>query len=235
MQIAARERTRMGVQSTILGAAALGIRNVLCLTGDHPRLGPSPHGRMDIWDIDSIQMIWMFRRMRDEGHFLDQRELKSAPPLFIGAAGSPYASTDRFQALREAKKVNAGAQFFQTNLVYDVEGFERWLEALDHQGVLGRVFILAGITPVRSAKAARIMSEVPGIVMPPALIERLEKSKDAKEEGVQIALEIVERVRRLPGINGIHFMAVGWESIVPRLVQESGLRPAKSAPALVPA
>lgn len=235
MQIAARERTRMGVQSTILGAAALGIRNVLCLTGDHPRLGPSPHGRMDIWDIDSIQMIWMFRRMRDEGHFLDQRELKSTPPLFIGAAGSPYASTNRFQALREAKKVNAGAQFFQTNLVYDVEGFERWLEALDRRGVLGRVFILAGITPIRSAKAARLISEVPGIVMPPALVERLERASDAKEEGVQIALEIVERVRRLPGVNGIHFMAVGWESIVPRLVHEAGLRPAKPAPALVPA
>jgi 5,10-methylenetetrahydrofolate reductase len=233
MQIAARERTRMGVQSTILGAAALGIRNVLCLTGDHPRLGPSPHGRMDIWDIDSIQMIWMFRRMRDEGHFLDQRELKSAPPLFIGAAGSPYAAADRFQALREAKKVNAGAQFFQTNLVYDVDGFERWLAALDKQGVLGRVHILAGVTPVRSAKAARIMSSVPGIVMPAALIERLESAKDPKEEGVQIALEIVERVRGLPGVNGIHFMAVGWESIVPRLVREAGLRPAKAAEDLV--
>jgi methylenetetrahydrofolate reductase (NADPH) len=226
MQIAARERTRMGVQSTILGAAALGIRNVLCLSGDHPRLGPSPHGRMDIWDIDSIQMIWILRRMRDEGHFLDARELKGAPPLFIGAAGSPYAANERFQAMREEKKVNAGAQFFQTNLIYDVDGFERWLEALDKRGVLGRVAILAGITPIRSAKAARIMNEVPGVKVPAALIERLEAAKDAKEEGVQISLEITDRVRRLKGISGIHFMAVGWESIVPRLVKESGLRPA---------
>jgi len=235
MQIAARERTRMGVQSTILGAAALGIRNVLCLTGDHPRLGPSPHGRMDIWDIDSIQMIWMFRRMRDDGHFLDQRDLKTAPALFIGAASSPFAANDRFQALREAKKVNAGAQFFQSNLIYDVDGFERYLEALDKRGVLGRVYLLAGITPIRSGKAARLMSEVPGVKVPPAIVERMDAAKDPKEEGVQIALEVVDRVRRLPGVSGIHFMAVGWESIVPRLVKEAGLRPAKPLGELVTA
>jgi methylenetetrahydrofolate reductase (NADPH) len=226
MQIAARENTRMSLQSGILGAAALGVRNVLCLSGDHPRLGPGPQGRMDIWDIDSVQMIWLFRRMRDDGRLLDGRELKAAPPLFIGAAGSPFAANPRIQALREHKKINAGAQFFQTNLIFDVEGFERYLAALDDQRLLGRVHLLAGITPVRSARAARIMSEVPGVYVPPAMIERLEQSKDAKEEGVQIALETVERVRRLPGVRGIHFMAVGWESIVPRLVTEAALRPA---------
>jgi methylenetetrahydrofolate reductase (NADPH) len=229
MQIAARDRTRMGVQAEILGASAMGVRNVLCLTGDHSRLGPSPHGRMDIWDIDSIQMIWILRRMRDEGHFLDARELKSAPSLFIGAAGSPFASNERFQALREEKKVNAGAQFFQTNLVYDVEGFERYLAALDKRGLLGRVHVLAGVTPVRSAKAARVMNTVPGVKIPPPLIDRLEQAKDPKEEGVQITLEIVDRVKRLPGVHGIHFMAVGWESIVPRLVTETGLRPTRAA------
>ncbi len=222
MQIAARDRTRMGVQAEVLGASALGIRNVLCLTGDHARLGPSPHGRMDIWDIDSIQMIWILRRMRDERHFLDARELKCGPELFIGAAGSPYAAADRFQAMREQKKVNAGAQFLQTNLVYDVDGFERWLAALDRRGVLGKVFILAGVTPIRSARAAHIMNEVPGVRIPPALVERMEKARDPKEEGVQITLEIVDRVRRLPGVNGLHFMAVGWESIVPRLVKKTG-------------
>lgn len=224
MQIAARERTRMGLQSTILGAAALGIRNVLCLTGDHPRLGPAPHGRMDIWDIDSIQMLWILRRMRDECHFLDTRELKCAPPLFLGAAGSPYAANERFQALREEKKVNAGAQFFQTNLVYDIAGFERYLAALNQRGVLGQVFVLAGVAPVRSAKAARMMNEVPGVKIPQPLVDRLEQAKDPKEEGVQIALEIIDCVRHLPGVHGIHIMAVGWESIVPRLVKEAGLR-----------
>ena len=224
MQIAARDRTRMGLQAEILGASALGIRNVLCLTGDHSRLGPSPHGRMDIWDIDSIQMIWILRQMRDERHFLDGREIKHPPSLFIGAAGSPYAANERFQALREQKKVNAGAQFFQTNLIYDVAGFERYLEALDKRGVLGRVYLLAGVTPVRSAKAAHIMNDVPGVKIPAPLIERLEKSADAKEEGVQITLEIVDRIKHLSGVSGIHFMAVGWESIVPRLVKEGGLR-----------
>ncbi len=241
MQMAARERTRMGAQSTILGATALGIRNVLCLTGDHPRTGPAPHGRMDIWDLDSIQLLWLFRRMRDEGHFLDARELKSAPPLFLGAAGSPYAANTRIQAMREEKKVNAGAQFFQTNLVYDVEGFERWLAALDKRGVLNRVHVLAGVTPIRSAKAARIMAEVPGVKVPPALIERMDKAADAKEEGVQIILEIMDKVKRLPGVHGLHIMAVGWESIVPRLVKEAGLRapgtaaPGTAAPAPAPA
>ncbi|MCE1253348.1 MAG: methylenetetrahydrofolate reductase C-terminal domain-containing protein [Anaerolineae bacterium] len=224
MQIAARDRTRMGVQAEVLGASALGIRNILCLTGDHPRLGPPPHGRMDVWDIDSIQMVWILRRMRDDCHFLDERELKCGPSLFIGAAGSPYASTDRFQALREEKKVNAGAQFLQTNLVYDLDRFEAYLAELDKRGVLARTSVMAGITPVRSVKAAHAMNEVPGVTIPPALIKRLENASDPKEEGLQITLEIIERVKRLPGVKGIHFMAVGWESIVPRLVTEAGLQ-----------
>lgn len=224
MQIAARERTRMGLQSTVLGATALGIRNVLCLTGDHPRLGPSPHGRMDIWDIDSIQMLWILRRMRDEGHFLDGREIKTPPPLFLGAAGSPFSSNERFQAMREEKKVNAGAQFFQTNLIYDVERFERYLENLDRLGVLARVHVLAGLMPMRSFKAAQMIAQVPGVTMPAALLSRMEQASDPKEEGVQITLELIERLKRLPGVHGLHIMAVGWESIVPRLIKESGVR-----------
>jgi 5-methyltetrahydrofolate--homocysteine methyltransferase len=224
MQVAARDRTRMGLQAEILGAAALGIRNVLCLTGDHPVLGPSPQGRMDIWDIDSIQMLWILRRMRDARQYLDGRAIKNPPALFLGAAASPFSSTPRTQALRELKKVHAGAQFFQSNLIYDVEGFEHYAEALDKAGVLGKTPFLAGITPVRSARAAHAMSKVPGVKIPPVLIERLEKSRNPQEEGVQIALEIIDRVKRLPGISGFHIMAVGWELIVPRLVRESGLK-----------
>ena len=224
MQVAARDRTRMGLQAEILGAAALGIRNVLCLTGDHSVLGPAPQGRMDIWDLDSIQMLWILRRMREGKQFLDGRQIAQPPALFLGAAASPYASTPRTQAQRELKKTNAGAQFFQSNLVYDVAGFERYLEALDKAGVLGRTPFLAGITPVRSARAAQAMSKVPGVVVPPAVMSRMEKSADPKEEGVQIALEIIDKVRRLPGVGGIHIMAVGWELIVPRLVREAGLK-----------
>jgi methylenetetrahydrofolate reductase (NADPH) len=224
LQVAARDRTRMSVQAEVLGASALGIKNILCLTGDHSRMGPSPHGRMDIWDIDSIQMLWILRKMRDEGCFLDSRELKSSPEIFLGAAGSPFASEIRFQAIREEKKTNAGAQFFQTNLIYDVDHFRRYMEALQTHGIPDRAYILAGVAPIRSAKAACYMNQIPGIRIPQSIIDRLEKAADAKEEGVQIALEIIEGVRKIPGVSGIHFMSVTWESIVPRLIQESGLR-----------
>ncbi len=224
MQIAARDRTRMGLQGEVLGASALGIRNILCLTGDHPRLGPPPNGRMDIWDLDAIQAVWIIRRMRDEGQFLDCREIKCAPQVFIGSAGSPYASTPLIQAMREEKKVNAGTQFFQTNLIYDIEGFKRYLEALERREVSQRAPILAGISPIRSVKAAYAMRQVPGVIIPDWIIQRMETSTDPKEESVQITLELIDKVKALPGVHGIHFMAVGWESIVPRLIQESKLR-----------
>ncbi|MHC1785130.1 MAG: methylenetetrahydrofolate reductase C-terminal domain-containing protein [Anaerolineaceae bacterium] len=224
MQIAARDYNRMGVQSLVLGAAALGVRNIVCLTGDHSRLGPFPHARMDIWDIDAIQLIWMLRRMRDEGRFLDQREIKVRPPIFIGAASSPNSSLPRYQALRETKKVNAGVQFFQSNLIYDVDKIAEYLELLEKSDLTNRAYFLAGVAPIRSLKAAQMMNQVPGIKIPEAIFNRLESAKDPKEEGIQIALEIIERLKNLPGVHGIHFMAVGWESIVPRLIQESGLR-----------
>ena len=224
MQVAARDRTRTGLQAEVLGAAALGVRNVLCLTGDHPRQGPSPQGRMDTWDLDSVQMLWILRRMRDARIYLDGRTIANPPRLFLGAAASPSASTPRIQAGRELKKVHAGAQFFQSNLVYDVEHFERYLAGLDQAGVLASTPFLVGITPVRSARAARAMRAVPGIRIPEALVERLERSPDPQEEGVQITLEILDRVRRLPGVRGAHIMAVGWELIVPRLVREAGLK-----------
>jgi 5-methyltetrahydrofolate--homocysteine methyltransferase len=224
MQIAARDRTRMSLQAEVLGAAALGVRNILCLTGDHSRLGPSPHGRMDIWDLDSIQMLWVLRRMRDAKMWLDGRAIATPPRLFLGAAASPCASTPATQAQRELKKSQAGAQFFQSNLVYDVEAFERYLEALDRTGALARSPFLVGITPIRSARAARMMTQVPGIRIPETLIRRLEQSSNPQEEGFQISLEIIEKTRRLPGVRGVHIMAVGWELIVPRLVREAGLK-----------
>ncbi len=223
-QMTARDRTRMAVQADALGASALGIRNILCLSGDHPKLGPSPMSKLEPIDLDSIQMLWILRRMRDEGKFLDGRTMKTPPRYFLGAAASPYASHPRYQALREEKKVNAGAQFFQTQLVYDFGPFERWLEELDKRRLLGRVYILAGVGPLKSAKAAHFLNEeVPGVVVPRPIIERMERAVDPEEEGVQIALEIIDRLKRTPGIAGIHIMAVGWESVVPRLVREAGI------------
>lgn len=234
MQIAARDRTRVGLQAEVLGANALGVRNILCLSGDSMRMAPDPRGRMDVVDIDSIQMIWILRRMRDEGKYLDGRAIKFPPKIFIGAAASPYASEPRFQAIREHKKVNAGAQFFQTNLVYDPEGLEIWLNELAKRNILDKVYILVGITPLKSYKVALYMNnEVPGVFIPEKLMKRMEKAGDgASEEGVQIALELIEAVRKLQGVHGIHLMAVGWEEIVPRIVTEAGLAPKEVASAV---
>jgi methylenetetrahydrofolate reductase (NADPH) len=233
LQIAARDRTRVGLQSEVLGANAMGIKNILCLSGDNMKMAPGPRGRMDILDIDSIQMLWILRRMRDEGHYMDGREMKFPPKFFLGAAASPYASDPRFQAIREHKKVNAGAQFFQTNLIFDIPGLEIWLNELAKRNILDKVYILAGVTPLKSLKMAQYMDkEVPGIFVPKKLMDRMEAAgNQAEEEGVQIALELIQAIKGLQGINGIHLMAVGWEEIVPRIVTESGLAP---QPAVIP-
>lgn len=230
LQIAARDRTRAGLQAEILGTSALGIRNVLCITGDSPVLAAQPRGRMDIHDLDSIQMLWILRRMRDQGNYLDGREIKFPPRFFLGAAASPFASEPQFQALREQKKVNAGAQFFQTNLVYDMEHLEIWLNELAKRDILDKVYILVGITPLKSLKMARYMTEMPGVYIPEPILKRMEAADsagNAPEEGVQIALELARKIHgyEKQGIHGLHIMPVGWEEIVPRIVTEAGLLP----------
>lgn len=237
MQIAARDRTRASLQGEILGATALGVRNVLAITGDSAVLAPSPRGRMDINDMDAVQMIWILRKMRDEGKYLDGREIKNPPKFFLGAAAAPFASDPRFQAIREHKKVNAGAQFFQTNLVYDVDRMEIWLNELAKRNILDKVYILIGITPLKSAKMSKFMTQVPGVFVPKTILDRMDaaaKSGGEQEEGVKIALELIERVRALytqgKGVSGIHIMPVNWEDIVPRIVTEAGLLPKDFVP-----
>jgi methylenetetrahydrofolate reductase (NADPH) len=229
MQIAARDRTRVSLQAEALGASALGVRNILCLSGDSMKLAPGPRGRMDVVDLDSVQMLWILRRMRDEGKYLDGREMKFPPKYFLGAAASPFASEPRFQALREHKKVNAGAQFFQTNLVFDADGLEVWLNELAKRNILDKVYILVGITPLKSLKMAKYMNdEVPGVFVPEAILKRMEAAEVAgngQEEGVRIALELIEKIKGKQGVHGLHIMAVGWEDIVPRIVTEAGLAP----------
>ena len=227
MQIAARDRTRTGLQAEVIGANALGVKNILCLSGDSMSLAPSPVGRMDVIDFDAVQMLWILRRMRDEGRYLDGRGIKFPPKIFLGAAAAPYASEPRFQAIREHKKVNAGAQFFQTNLVYDPDGLEVWLNELAKRDILDKVYILIGITPLKNLRVAQYMhNEVPGVFIPDKLLKRMEAAGDgAQEEGFQIALELIDAIKGKQGVNGIHLMAVGWEEIVPRLVTEAGLLP----------
>lgn len=227
MQIAARDRTRTGLQAEVIGASALGIRNVLCLSGDSGRMGPSPMGRLDIVDLDSVQMLWLLRRMRDEGTYIDGRSIKFPPKLFLGAAAAPYASRPEFQAIREHKKINAGAQFFQTNLVYDLDGFEVWLNELGKRNILDKVYILVGISPLKSYKMATYMhNEVPGVTIPESMIKRMEAAGDgAKEEGFQMALELVENIRKYKEVSGLHLMPVAWEEVIPELITEAGLLP----------
>ena len=192
------------------------------------KLAPGPRGRMDVVDLDSIQMLWILRRMRDEGRYLDGREMKFPPKYFLGAAASPFSSEPKFQALREHKKVNAGAQFFQTNLVYDADRLEVWLNELAKRDILDKIYILVGITPLKTYKMAKYMNdEVPGVFVPQAVLKRMEKAESAgnsQEEGVQIALELIEKIHGKQGVNGLHIMAVGWEDIVPRIVTESALK-----------
>jgi len=229
LQMSARNRSRGSLQSEIIGATALGVRNVLCVTGDSAKLSPSPRDQMDINDLDSIQMLWVLRRMRDEGKYLDGREIKNPPMFFLGAAASPFSSNVKFQALREQKKVNAGAQFFQTNLIFDVDGMERWLNELAKRNVLDKVYILAGVTPIKSLKMAQKLADVPGVYLPTNVLQRMEaadRAGNAQAEGVQIALEIISKIRtyEAQGIHGIHLMPVGWDAIIPRIILESGLQ-----------
>jgi len=227
LQIAARDITRVSLQGTALGAAALGIKNILCVTGDSNRLSPSPRGRMDIYDLDAIQMLWILREMRDEGRYLDERNIKYPPKYFLGAVASPSASEVKFQALREHKKVNAGAQFFQTNILFDLGRFEEWLNALAARNILDKVYILAGISPLRSLRSAQFLNkEVPGVRVPDHILRRMEKADaagNAQEEGIQVALELIEKLRQYKEVNGLHLMTVGWEEIIPRLVHDAGL------------
>ena len=225
LQIASRDTTRSGLQSDVVGLNGMGIRNVLCISGDNPIVGPSPIGPMNLLDIDSVQMLWILRRMRDDGIYLDGRKMKENPRLFLGAATSPFASDPVLQAIKDHKKVNAGAQFFQTNLIFEAERLDQWLEQLDKRDLLNKVYIMIGLAPLKSFKAAQYLHyKVPGIALPSNIMSRMEKAgASAQEEGVQIVLELIDSIKRKPGINGIHIMTLGWESIVERIVTESGL------------
>jgi methylenetetrahydrofolate reductase (NADPH) len=225
LQIAARDKTRIGLQAEIIGANEMGIYNVLCVSGDSARIGPSPRSNLNILDIDSVQILWILRRMRDEGIYLDGRKMEYPPKLFLGAAASPFASEPEYQALREHKKVNAGAQFFQTNLVFDHQRLDTWLEQLYKRNILDKVYILIGVAPLKSLKMAQYLHfNVPGVSVPDKIMKRMENAGcGAQEEGIKIAVEIIQAVKQKQGINGIHLMPVNWESVVPRLLKEAGI------------
>jgi len=182
---------------------------------------------MNFIDIDSVQMLWILRRMRDEALYLDGRRMKESPKLFLGAATSPFASDPVLQAIKDTKKVNAGAQFFQTNLVFESDRLDPWLEQLYRRNILDKVYILIGLAPLKSFKVAQYLhTKVPGVSLPASILSRMEKAGEgAPEEGVQITLELIDSIKKKQGVNGIHIMTLGWEAIVERIVTESGLLP----------
>ena len=225
MQIVVRDRNRVAIQSDVLGAVALGIGNILCLSGDHQQFGNHPATK-GVFDIDSIQLIQALKQMRDDKKFLSGDEISGDVPLFIGAAANPYADPFEFRVARLAKKVKAGADFIQTQAIYDVAKFIKWMEMVREQGLDKRVHILAGVIPIRSAGMARYMRDyVSGISVPDEIVTRMEEAKDTKQEGLKIALEVIEQLKEIAGVHGIHIMAVGWEDIVPEIVEKAGLLP----------
>jgi len=225
MQMVTRDRNRIAIQSDVLGAIALGIGNILCLSGDHQKFGNHPNAK-GVFDIDSVQLIQTLKNMRDEKKFLCGEEVSGEVPLFIGAVENPFADPFKFRVVRLAKKVKAGADFIQTQAIYDVAKFAEWMEMVTRQGLDKQVHILAGVIPIRSAGMARYMRDyVSGVSVPDEIVTRMEEAKSAKEEGVRIILEIMEQLKEVPGIHGIHVMAVGWEDIVPEIVERAGLLP----------
>lgn len=225
LQITTRDRNRLAIQSDILGAVALGIKNVLCLSGDHPRLGDHPQAK-GVWDLDSIQLIQTLKQMRDERKLLSGNEIRGEVPLFIGAAANPFADPFEFRVIRLGKKVKAGADFIQTQAVFDLPRFKRFMELVRDQGLDERVHILAGIIPPKSAGMARYMRDyVAGILVPDEVVKRMEDAKDAKEEGIAISLEIIAQILEIPGVHGVHIMAVGWEEAIPEIVERAKLLP----------
>jgi methylenetetrahydrofolate reductase (NADPH) len=225
LQITSRDTTRSGLQGDVIGLNGMGIYNVLCISGDSPRVGPTPTSSMNFIDLDSVQMLWILRRMRDEGTYLDGRKMKENPKLFLGAATSPFASDPVLQAIKDTKKVNSGAQFFQTNLIFEPARLDSWLEQLYKRNVLDKVYILIGLAPLKSCKVAQYLhTKVPGVSLPAYILNRMERAgESAPEEGVQIALELIDAVKNKQGVHGIHIMTLGWEVIVERIVRESGL------------
>jgi 5,10-methylenetetrahydrofolate reductase len=225
LQMVVRDRNRLALQSDLLGAAALGIRNVLCLSGDHQKFGNHPAAK-GVYDIDSIQFVQMVKKMRDEHKFLNDEELSGDAPFFIGAAANPFADPFEFRVVRLAKKVTAGADFIQTQGVFDVDKFITWMEMVRDRGLHEKVHILAGLIPIKSVGMARYMrNNVSGLSVPQEIVDRMADAKDPKEEGFKICLETIEQLKEVEGIHGIHIMAVAWEDIVPRLIQEAGLMP----------
>ena len=226
-QMVCRDRNRIAMQSDILGAYAHGIRNMLCLSGDHQQFGNHPFTK-GVFDIDSIQLVQMVKRMRDDKKFLNGDDIDGAPQLFIGAAANPFAEPFEWRVHRLAKKISAGADFIQTQCVYDMKMFREWMKQASDMGLTEKVHILAGVTPLKSAGMARYMANnVSGITIPDDIIDRMAKAPKGAgaEEGIKICLEQIEEMKQIKGLHGVHLMAIEWEHRVPEIAERAKLLP----------
>ena len=227
VQMVTRDRNRIGLQSDILGAWSLGLRNLLCLSGDHQSFGSQPDA-MNVFDIDSINLLAAVRAMRLEGCDMSGFKLQTAPRMFTGAAANPFADPFEYRVLRLAKKINAGADFIQTQCVYNLDRFIEWMHLAREEGLTEKVHILAGVTPLKSVGMARYMAKrVAGMDVPKAVIQRMAgvPPADAAEEGIRICLETIAALQAIDGVHGIHLMAIEWEQVVGRIVESAGLAP----------
>ncbi len=227
MQMVCRDRNRIAAQSDILGAAALGISNLLCLSGDHQVFGDHPQAK-NVFDLDSIQLLKIARQMRDESKFAGGKDVDGPPDMFIGAAANPFADPFKIQVPRLAKKIAAGAQFIQTQCVFNLEKFIEFMKGVRDRGLHEKTFILAGITPVKSLPMAEYMAtKVAGMDMPAAILERVKgvEKKKQKQEGIRIAVETIQQLKEIEGVRGVHIMAIEWEEAVPEIVRQAGLKP----------
>ncbi len=226
-QMVCRDRNRLAMQADVLGAYAHGIINMLCLSGDHQQFGDHPNAK-GVYDIDSIQLIDMVRKMRDEGQFLGGAKIDEPPQMFIGAAANPFAEPFEWRVHRLAKKIEAGADFIQTQCIYNMDKMREWVRQANDMGLADKVYILAGVTPMKSLGMARYMkAKVPGMDVPDDIIKRLQgvdKKKQA-DEGIKIACEQIEEFKEMKGVAGVHLMAIEWEHRVPEIAELAGVLP----------
>ncbi len=225
MQMTCRDRNRIALQSDLLGAYSLGVRNILCISGDHQTFGDQKQAK-NVFDLDSIQELTIFRSMRDEGKVWGSEVLDVPPRVFLGAAANPFADPFEFRVARLAKKVAAGADFIQTQAIFDMDRFEQWMEGVRERGLDRKTHILAGLVPLKSPGAAKFMkNKVAGMVVPDTIVDRMKKASDPKKEGIKICLEQIEYLKTVKGVHGVHIMAIAWEEKVPEIVQGAGLLP----------
>jgi methylenetetrahydrofolate reductase (NADPH) len=237
MQVTCRDRNRLAIQADLLGASAWGIRNLLCLSGDHGKWGDHP-AALNVYDMDSMHLLRMVRNMVENGCYENGRPIPPpSPHLYVGAAANPFAPPYEYRPMRLAKKVAAGAHFIQTQIIYNVARFEEYMVQVRDLGLHERVHILAGVGPIKSAGAACFMAErVAGMDVPQAIVQRMAKTPKAAQpaEGLEICIEILEQVRQIEGIAGVHVMAIQWPEAVPEIVKRSGLWPRPRLDSIMP-